>query len=54
MPGSYVLCPVVAQIIFTPQPLSQGIVFTHGVWMGGRAVGISLPGLYLKPYGVGS
>ena len=26
----------------------RGIVFTHGVWMGGRAAGKSVSGLYLR------
>ena len=37
-------------IAFHPTALKgcQGIVFTHGVQMGGRAVGKSLSGLYLR------
>ena len=36
--------------VFYPTALKgcQGIVFTHGVRMGGRAVGNSLSGLYLR------
>ena len=35
---------------FYPTALKNcwGIVFTHGVWMGGRALGKSLSGLYLR------
>ena len=39
--------------IFTPQPWTVcGIAFTHGVWMGGKAAGKSLYGLYLRKYKV--
>ena len=45
--GSQSLCN---HFFFYPTALKGcwGIVFTHGVWMGGRVAGKSLSGLYLR------
>ena len=43
-------CNLVLTFSFYPTPFKgcRGIVFTHGVRMGGRAAGNSLSGLYLR------